>query len=112
MGQATRPLDALEATIAARKSVAATDASYTAKLLAGGMDKIGEKLTEEAAELVEAAGEPGAEGREHTIAEAGDLVYHLLVLLAARDINLGDVERELERRSGMSGLEEKASRGK
>jgi phosphoribosyl-ATP pyrophosphohydrolase len=107
----SRPLDQLEATIAARKSAGDADSSYTAKLLAGGVEKIGKKIVEEAAEVVEAAGEPGEAGREHTIAEAGDVLYHLMVLLAHRDIQLEEVERELARRFGMSGIEEKASRG-
>jgi phosphoribosyl-ATP pyrophosphohydrolase len=107
-----RPLDELEQTIAARKAAAASDRSYTAKLLAGGVAKIGSKVAEEAAEVVEAAAEAGEEGRQHTIREAGDLVYHLLVLLAARDATFAEVEAELARRSNMSGLEEKASRAK
>lgn len=105
-----RPLDQLEATIAARKASGDTMSSYTAKLLTAGVPKIGEKVLEEASEVVEAAGEPGEAGRAHTIAEAGDVLYHLLVLLAARDITLGEVESELARRFGMSGLDEKASR--
>ena len=105
-----RPIDQLEATIAERRAAADGASSYTAKLLAGGVAKIGEKVIEEAAEVVDAAGEPGEEGRQHTIAEAGDVVYHLMVLLAARNIALTDVEAELARRFGMSGLEEKASR--
>lgn len=105
-----RPIDQLEATIAERKASSDGTSSYTAKLLAGGVTKIGEKVIEEAAEVVEAAGEAGEAGRQHTIAEAGDVVYHLLVLLAARDVALADVEAELARRFGMSGLEEKASR--
>lgn len=104
-----RPLDELEQTILARKA-APHERSYTAQLLASGVEKIGEKVLEEAAEVVEAAGEPGDEGREHTISEAGDLVYHLLVLLASRDIALTDVEAELARRAGVSGLDEKANR--
>jgi phosphoribosyl-ATP pyrophosphohydrolase len=60
--------------------------------------------------VVEAAGEPGDEGRIHTIREAADLVYHLLVLLAARGVRLSDLEAELSRRTGVSGLEEKAGR--
>ncbi|MCO6043828.1 phosphoribosyl-ATP diphosphatase [Aeoliella sp. ICT_H6.2] len=107
-----RPLDQLEATIAARQAAGDADSSYTAKLLAGGVEKIGRKIVEEAAEVVEAAGEPGEPGREHTIAEAGDVLYHLMVLLAHRQIKLSDVESELARRFGMSGLEEKASRSK
>ncbi len=105
-----RPLDQLEQTIAARQAAAATTESYTARLLAGGVAKIGAKLTEEAAETVEAAAEPGEDGRLHTVCEAADLVYHLLVLLRARNIELSEVEAELARRFGMSGLEEKAAR--
>lgn len=85
--------------------------SYTSRLLAGGKAKIGEKILEEAAEVVEAAGEPGEEGRAHLVREAADLVYHLLVILAARESHLSEVEAELARRFGVSGLEEKASRG-
>ena len=86
--------------------------SYTTKLFDGGVPKIGAKITEEAAEVVEAAGEPGEAGRTHTIAEAADLIYHLFVMLGYRDIPIGDVEAELARRFGISGLDEKAARGK
>lgn len=86
--------------------------SYTASLLAGGLPKIGAKISEEAAEVVEAAGEPGDAGRTHTVHEAADLIYHLFVLLGHRDISLAEVEAELARRFGISGLDEKASRGK
>jgi phosphoribosyl-ATP pyrophosphohydrolase len=106
-----RPLDELEQTIAQRKRSAAADSSYTAKLLAGGVAKIGAKVSEEAAEFAEAAGEPGENGRQHAIHEAADVIYHLLVLLAAREITLAEIEGELARRFSMSGLEEKASRG-
>jgi phosphoribosyl-ATP pyrophosphohydrolase len=109
--ESSRPLDALEATILARQA-APDEKSYTAKLLAGGVEKIGGKILEEAAELVEAAGNIDQEGREHTIYEAGDLLYHTLVLLAASGIRLSEVEAELARRFGVSGLQEKASRGK
>src|SRR5262245_37335894 len=81
--------------------------SYTTRLLDGGVEKIGAKITEEAAEVVAAAAEPGEAGRTHTVAEAADLVYHLLVLLASRDIALTDVEAELARRFDISGLDEK-----
>lgn len=106
-----RPLDQLEATIRQRQQAGEADKSYTAKLLAGGVAKIGPKVTEEAAEVVEAAAEPDEAGREHTIREAADVVYHLMVLMAARGVELAEVEHELARRFGMSGLEEKASRG-
>jgi phosphoribosyl-ATP pyrophosphohydrolase len=86
--------------------------SYTTTLFAGGVTKIGEKIVEEAAEVVEAADEPGEAGRTHLIYEAADLVYHLFVMLGYRDIKLEEVEAELARRFGLSGLDEKASRGK
>lgn len=84
--------------------------SYTTKLFAGGVDKIGGKIMEEAAETVEAAGEPGDEGKAHLIYEAGDLIYHLFVLLCHKEITLPEVEQELARRFGVSGIDEKASR--
>jgi phosphoribosyl-ATP pyrophosphohydrolase len=86
--------------------------SYTTTLFAGGVPKIGEKITEEAAEVVEAAGEPAEAGRLHLIREASDLIYHLFVMLAHRGVRLSEVETELDRRSGVSGLDEKASRTK
>lgn len=110
-GSAMRPLDQLEATIRERQQAGQADKSYTARLLAGGVAKIGPKVTEEAAEVVEAAGEPEESGRQHTICEAADVIYHLMVLMAARGVTLEEIERELARRFGMSGLEEKASRG-
>ena len=109
MSSAAAPLEKLERTIASR-AAKPNEKSYTSKLLAGGVALIGAKITEEAAELVEAAGEPGTAGREHFIREVGDLVYHLLVLMQHRDCSLGDLEAELARRFGVSGLEEKAAR--
>src|SRR4051812_25758707 len=87
-----------------------SEKSYTNRLLTGGVPKIGEKIIEEAAEVVEAAAEPGAAGRDHAIREAADLIYHLFVLLGCRDIRLPEVEAELARRFGISGLDEKAVR--
>jgi phosphoribosyl-ATP pyrophosphohydrolase len=84
--------------------------SYTTKLFRGGTKKIGEKIIEEAAEVVEAAAEPSEEGRLHLVREAGDLVYHLFVMLGHRHVTLSEVEAELARRFGISGLDEKASR--
>ena len=110
MSTEIRPLDQLQLTIRQRKAAGDAGNSYTAKLLAAGVSKIGAKITEEAAEVVEAAAEPGEAGRKHVVAEAGDLIYHLLVLLTARDIELADVEAELARRFGVSGIAEKASR--
>jgi len=84
--------------------------SYTTKLMEGGASKIGGKIREEAEELIEAAGELGDEGREHFIYEAGDLIYHTMVLLAWRGVDLQEVTDELARREGTSGLVEKARR--
>ena len=106
-----RPLDMLEQTIA-KRAAQPSEKSYTNKLLAGGVDAIGVKIIEEAAEVVEAAAEPGVEGKEHFIHEAADVVYHLMVLLRHQGVALADVEAELTRRFGVSGLEEKESRKK
>ena len=103
------PLDRLERTVADR-AANPLERSYTSQLLAGGVEKIGAKIVEEAAEVVEAAAEPGDAGRQHFIREVGDLMYHLLVMLRYRGCSLADVETELERRFGVSGIEEKASR--
>jgi phosphoribosyl-ATP pyrophosphohydrolase len=84
--------------------------SYTTALFTGGVDKIGGKIMEEAGEVVEAAREEGAEGHAHLTHEAADLIYHLFVMLAHRGVALADVEAELARRFGISGLDEKAAR--
>jgi phosphoribosyl-ATP pyrophosphohydrolase len=84
--------------------------SYTSSLFAGGVEKIGAKVLEEAGEVVEAAGEAGEAGRDHLIQEAADLVYHLLVMLAHRRVTLTEVETVLAARFGVSGLDEKESR--
>ncbi len=84
--------------------------SYTTALFRGGVEKIGGKIMEEAGEVVAAAAETGRDGRAHLIHEAADLVYHLLVMLGYRDVPLAEVEAELARRFGISGLDEKAAR--
>jgi len=99
-------LDRLARTIADRKG-ADPDESWTARLLAKGPDKCAEKFGEEA---VEAIIEAVKGDRDRLTSEAADVLYHLLVMLAARGISLADVEAELERREGRSGLDEKASR--
>ncbi|MHA6332955.1 phosphoribosyl-ATP diphosphatase [Qipengyuania sp. CAU 1752] len=99
-------LNRLEAVIAQRSnSDPAT--SYVAKLNAKGVAAIAQKVGEEATETVIAAltGEQG-----DLVGESADLVFHLLVLLQARDVPLADVLAELDRRHGVSGLDEKASR--
>ncbi|MDT8856523.1 phosphoribosyl-ATP diphosphatase [Paracoccaceae bacterium Fryx2] len=99
-------LDRLAATIAARKG-ADPESSWTAKLLARGPEKCAEKFGEEA---IEAIIEAVKGDRARLTAEAADVVYHLLVMLAARDVTLADVLAELERREGQSGVAEKAAR--
>ena len=99
-------LATLAATITARKS-AAPETSWTAKLLSQGPEACARKFGEEATEaIIEAIkGDRAALTRE-----AADVLYHLLVLLAACDVTLQDVEAELTRRKGTSGLAEKAAR--
>jgi len=71
--------------------------SYTVELFNGGVERIGAKVAEEAAEVIEAAA--AAEfSREHVIHEAADVLYHLFVLLAHCDVALAEVEAELQRR--------------
>ncbi|MGY3438109.1 MULTISPECIES: phosphoribosyl-ATP diphosphatase [unclassified Marinovum] len=96
----------LAATIEARKG-SDPDSSWTAKLLSKGPEKCAEKFGEEAIEAIIAAAK---NDRENLTYEAADVLYHLLVMLAARDIPLDDVLSELARRQGTSGLAEKASR--
>lgn len=83
--------------------------SYATRLFDGGAEVIGAKICEEAGELVDAA-RAAEKDRGPVIHEAADLVYHLLVMLAFCDVELADVEAELSRRFGTSGLDEKASR--
>lgn len=100
------PLARLAETISARKG-ADPASSWTAQLFAKGPAKCAEKFGEEA---VEAIIEAVRNDREALTREAADVLYHLLVMLAARDVSLGDVLAELARREGRSGLAEKASR--
>jgi len=99
-------IERLAATIAIRRD-AKPESSWTAKLLASGPDKCAEKFGEEAVEAIIAAVKGD---RAELIGEAADVVYHLLVMLAARDVSLADLLAELERREGVSGLTEKATR--
>ena len=100
-------LSRLYATIEARAG-ADPAASHTAGLLAKGPAKCAEKFGEEA---VEAIIEAVKGDRAKLTAEAADVLYHLLVMLAARDVTLAEVLTELERREGTSGIAEKAARG-
>lgn len=100
-------LERLAATIESRKG-ADPETSWTARLLARGPEKCAEKFGEEAVEAIIAAVK-GA--RAPLAAEAADVLYHLLVMLAARDLTLHDVLEELARREAVSGITEKATRG-
>jgi phosphoribosyl-ATP pyrophosphohydrolase len=89
------------------RAAASAETSYTRKLLDKGVAHCAKKLGEEAVETALAA---VGEERERVVSEAADLIYHLLVVLHAREIDLAEVEAALASRVGMSGLEEKASR--
>ena len=95
--------------IVASRAAASPDESWTAKLYAAGQSRAAKKLGEEAVETVIAA---ISNDRKNLTDEAADLLYHLLVVLKIADIPLSEVYAELERRTGQSGIAEKASRPK
>lgn len=97
----------LAATIAARAG-ADPESSWTAKLLSKGPEKCAEKFGEEA---IEAVIEAVKGDRAKLTAEAADVIFHLLVMCQARGVTLADIETELARRAGVSGIAEKAGRG-
>ena len=100
-------LQELAATIAARKG-ADPASSWTAKLLSQGPEKCAEKFGEEA---IEAIIEAVKGDKARLTSEAADVLYHLLVMLTARDVSLDDVLTELAARQGTSGIDEKTARG-
>ena len=108
----------LTAVLAARRGAAA-DTSYVASLYSKGLNRILEKVGEEATETIIAAKDvpaPGAEGRDDRedalVHEVADLWFHTLVMLVHLDVEPASVLEELERRFGTSGHDEKAARGK
>ncbi len=103
-------VEAILQVIAERKAMPPGSRSYVRTLLDGGVPAIGAKITEEAAEVVEAAAEPGSAGHEHLVKEICDLLFHTLVLMGYADVQWPEIEAELGRRFGVSGLDEKASR--
>src|SRR3989441_5985174 len=105
-GMSTFTIHDLETRVHER-AAASADVSYTRKLLDKGVAHCAKKLGEEAVETALAA---VSEDRERLIGEAADLIYHLLVVLAARGIALAEVEAALAERTRQSGLDEKASR--
>ena len=102
-------LSRLEQTIADRLGPDAPASSYVAQLHARGLPVIARKLGEEAVEAIVAA---LSGTHEELVAEAADVLFHLLVLLGEKGVTLGEVVAELDRREGTSGLDEKASRSK
>jgi phosphoribosyl-ATP pyrophosphohydrolase len=98
----------LEGTIGQRAHSGDPD-SWTAKLFARGIDKAAQKLGEEAVETVIAAVKGD---KQAIVSESADLIYHWLVVLGLSGVPLSDVLRELEGRTGRSGIAEKASRPK
>lgn len=100
-------LDRLAVTVAGRKGGDPAQ-SWTARLLAAGPEACAKKFGEEA---VEAVIEAVKGDRDRLTSEAADVLYHLLVMLAARDVTLDAVMAELDRRAGTSGIAEKAGRG-
>jgi len=100
-------LSRLAATVESRKG-ADPESSWTAKLFAKGPEKCAEKFGEEAVEAIIAAVK---NDRANLIYEAADVLYHLTVMLAARDVSMDEVLAELDRRAGTSGIAEKAARG-
>lgn len=95
--------------IVATRAAASADESWTAKLVAAGQPKAAKKLGEEAVETVIAAIEGD---RAALVSESADLLYHLMVVLKIGGVGLSDIMNELERRTGQSGIAEKASRTK
>lgn len=108
MSQSGDILERLARILEERKSAEA-DSSYVASLYAKGLDTILKKVGEEATETVIAA--KGGDA-DQLVYETADLWFHSLVLLAHQGLGPGDVLQELERRFGLSGIEEKASRPK
>jgi phosphoribosyl-ATP pyrophosphohydrolase len=103
-------MTALMGVIRERKNRPPGEPSYVVDLMKGGVAKIGGKIVEEAAEVVEAGDEPGEAGRTHLVKEVADLVFHTAVLLGYREVSWSEVEAELGSRFGISGITEKQSR--
>ena len=101
-------LHRLSETLATRKH-ADPEKSYTAKLFSEGPDSILKKIGEECAELIMAAKDGK---RVNIVYESADVVYHMMALLTFFGIGIDDVLKELQRREGVSGIEEKNSRAK
>jgi phosphoribosyl-ATP pyrophosphohydrolase len=101
-------LKQLEAVLQQRKSEDPST-SYVSSLYAKGLDTILKKIGEESTETIIAA---KSGDKQQIIYETADLWFHTLVMLAQQDLSADDVLKELERRFGLSGIDEKASRNK
>ena len=103
-------LTALDTVLAERKT-ASPESSYVAALNAEGLNKILEKVGEEATEVILAAKDAAESGDSGALVnEVADLWFHTMVLLAFNEINPLEILNELERREGVSGIEEKSRR--
>ncbi len=106
-------LKQLDAVLEARKAESA-DSSYVASLYSKGVEKILKKVSEESAETIMAAKDlahhNSPENKEHLVYEIADLWFHTMVLLALENLSSDDVTKELQRRFGLSGHDEKANR--
>ena len=106
MSQFSDVIDRLAATVASRKGADPAE-SWTAKLLSEGPERCAKKFGEEAVETVMAA---VSGDKDATASESADVLYHLLVLLAATGVSLDEVAAKLQAREGTSGIAEKAAR--
>lgn len=106
-------LTALAVILEERKTSASAESSYVAQLHAKGLNKILEKVGEEATETILAAKDvgTGSDDKQSLVGETADLWFHSMVMLSHLDIDVQAVLNELEHRFGLSGIEEKASRG-
>lgn len=110
MSEARSIVESVLRVIEDRRDHPPAERSYVVSLLNGGVPKIGAKITEEAAEVVEAAKESGAEGHSHLVHEIADLLFHTLVLMGHGRVEWAEIETELGRRFGVGGITEKESR--
>jgi len=108
----TDVLTELMAVLEQRKQTADPESSYVASLHHKGLNKILEKVGEEATETILAAKDIAIDGKDHVIYETADLWFHSLVMLSHLNISHEAILKELQRRFDLSGLEEKASRNK
>jgi len=104
-------LQELEKVLIARKSES-PDTSYVASLYAKGLNKILEKVGEESTEVILAAKDDTADDHQALVSETADLWFHTMVMLAHQNVSIDQINAELSRRFGLSGLDEKAQRGK